>query len=561
MSFDNPRVLGLLLLFIAYIPFVIVRWRKSRESAALFAAAAPSDERELLLKELRQRMILSEVFFLLFVGFLVIALAGPRWGVRIVPDYRRGVDVVLAFDLSRSMNVRDCPPVSRDRSAAQSNISRLERGIDIARELVTALGDVRIGAAIGKGKGILAVPLTHDSETVMIFLYSLESAAITGRGTNLESLVNAASSSFQDSIPTRRVIILFSDGEAHSGSFQLSVERARKEGISLSAVGLGSDEGGPVPVEPGPDALNGFLVEADGRPVISARQGDVLRSGAEKTRGIYVSGSRNDAAQVLAGYINSLSAESRLSGHRREANPRWRIFVLAAIASLAGMRIMGFSRRPPQPGTGKLRGTPWLMVLVCFVLFSASSCARTQGKLLVMEGNFFNARGFYTEAISSYLKALYYDEAVPYAEYGLASAYFSLEEGNAALERYRAAEQGLSELRGEDPELRYRIYYNTGIIHFEKGEYNEAARAFRDALKVDGSRIDAKRNLELSLLTINRSSSPQTASSSGNTEEGREGTSSSGENSALFEYLRQKEQEQWKSREWTGEDDSSGPDY
>jgi len=355
LSFDNPRILGFLILIVSFIPIVIVRWRKSRESAALFAAASSSHERESVLKELRLRMILSDIFFLLFAGFLVIALAGPRWGVRIVPDYRRGVDVVLAFDLSRSMNVRDCLALSGNITMNRpelSNVSRLEKGIGIARELVAALGDVRIGAAIGKGRGILAVPLTYDSDTVLTFLYSLDSGTLTGRGTNLESLINASSSSFQDSIPTRRSIILFSDGEAHSGSFQLAVEKARRAGITLSAVGLGSDEGGPVPAELA-DAPNGFLVDTDGRLVLSPRQSDVLRSGAEKTGGVYVPGSRNDAAQVLAGYINSLSAESRLSGHRREANPRWRIFVLAAMVCLAGMRVMGFNRRPPRRRKGE----------------------------------------------------------------------------------------------------------------------------------------------------------------------------------------------------------------
>ena len=177
-----------------------------------------------------------------------------------------------------------------------------------------------------------------------------------------------------------------------------------------------------------------------------------------------------------------------------------------------------------------------------------------------MEGNFFNTRGFYTEAISSYLRAIGYDEIAPYAEYGLGAAYFSLEEGEAALERYLAAEKVLLERNRDDHgELRYRIQYNSGIIHFEKGEYIDAARAFREALKIDSSRIEAKRNLELSLLTITRTSSPQAASQDGRTEESRE--TSGGNSSVLFDYLREKEQDQWKSREWIGESDPSGPDY
>ena len=549
MSFDYPVFLFFLLILVAFIPFVVIRYLKSREKAALFAAAAPSNRREPLLKELRLRIIMSDIFFLLFLGLLIIALAGPRWGLRIVSDYRRGVDLVLAFDLSRSMNVRDCPPY---RSSEVDSISRLERGMEIAQELVALLGDVRLGAAIGKGRGVLAVPLTYDSETVLNFLYILDSGSVTGKGTNLETLLNASLTAFQDSIPSRRGIILFSDGEVLSGSLQRALDKTRRAGITVSAVGLGSDAGGPVPLDPsnerGLEPMEGYLLRADGRTVISSRRTDSLRSGAEKSGGVYVDGARDDAARLLAAYVNSLSAESRLQGQRREANPRWRFFILAAMACLGGVRLMGFSRRRGRRGI--------LPVLLCLTMFS--SCARTQGKLLVLEANFFNTRGYYTEAIASYLKALNYNDATPYAEFGLASAFFSLEEGEASLARYSEAEKAMGLMYEDHGELRYRIHYNMGIIYFENGEYEEAVHEFREALKVDGSRIEAKRNLELSLITSARSSSPQAVSSE-ETEGGEEG--SGGGSSVLFEYLKAKEQEQWKSREWTEESDFSGLDY
>jgi Ca-activated chloride channel family protein len=545
LSFDNSTLLFLLLIPLVLIPVVIVRYIKNREKAALFAAAAPSNRREMLLKELRLRMILSDIFFLFFLCLLIVALAGPRWGVRIVADYRRGLDVVLAFDVSRSMNVRDCPPHEFYR---QNNASRLECGIGISRELVGYLEGVRFGTAISKGRGILSVPLTFDSDMVMNFLYVLDNQAVTGRGTNLESLLDAAVGAFQESVPSCRGIILFTDGENLSGSFQRAVNKARKAGISLCTVGLGSDSGGPVPVEKGPDAPDGFLLDADGKIIRSKRQEDVLQNAAARSGGIYVDGSQDDTAKILAGFINSLSADSRLQGQRREANPRWRFFIMAAMACLGGARLMGFSRRSRRRGV--------LQVLLC--MFALSSCSNIQGKLLVMEANFFNTRGLFTEAIASYLKALNHDEAVPYAEYGLAYVFSALDEGEAALDRYIEAEKSLL-LNSEDhPELRFRIHYNMGIIYFENENYEEAINSFKEALKVDSSRIEAKRNLELSLLSIARSNTPQ-GTSSQEAEDGRQGTG--GGSTVIFEYLKAKEQEQWKSREWTGENSYSGPDY
>ncbi|MDR1374593.1 MAG: VWA domain-containing protein, partial [Treponema sp.] len=309
MSFDNPRLLWFLLLLVPSALIMVFRYRKHGGKPELFAASAPAPERERLVREFRFRMICGDFFFLLFLSSLIFALAGPRWGFELIADYRRGVDLILALDVSRSMQVRDSGP--------QRN-SRLDRGIEIARNLAASLGDVRLGTAVGKGRGVLAVPLTYDSEAVLNFLDSLDGFSITGTGTNLESLIDAASGAFRDGSPGRREIILFSDGESLSGSPEGAVNRARNRGVTLSAVGLGSDEGGPVPVEPGPDAPEGVLLSG-AVPVTSRRHGGFLERTAEKSGGLYIDGNRSDAARAAADYIRSLSAESGLTGRRRES--------------------------------------------------------------------------------------------------------------------------------------------------------------------------------------------------------------------------------------------------
>jgi Ca-activated chloride channel family protein len=174
-----------------------------------------------------------------------------------------------------------------------------------------------------------------------------------------------------------------------------------------------------------------------------------------------------------------------------------------------------------------------------------------------MEGNFFTSRGMYTEAIASYLKAQPYGEARAYAEFGLGSAYFSLDEGAIALERFAAAEKALRETSTKPyPELAYRIHYNTGVVRFKEGDYSGAVQSFRSALAVDGGRIEAKRNLELSLLSLSQRKIPQPVSQ--NKAEIRDFHD---QTSVLFDYLRRKEQNQWKSREWIEESPDSGPDY
>jgi Ca-activated chloride channel family protein len=188
-----------------------------------------------------------------------------------------------------------------------------------------------------------------------------------------------------------------------------------------------------------------------------------------------------------------------------------------------------------------------------FTLFLCA-CSNLSGKLLIMQANFHNSRGSYTEAISSYMKAHEYPDTAPYAEYGLGTVYFTLGEEKAARERFAEAERMLEVLGpAAGRELQYRIHYNTGIVLFSGGNFSGAVESFRSALKIDGGKKEAKRNLELSIRSLER----ENRSGGGK----NDGQSESESRSAIFEYIQQKEINQWKSREWTMEEEINGPDY
>jgi Ca-activated chloride channel family protein len=206
----------------------------------------------------------------------------------------------------------------------------------------------------------------------------------------------------------------------------------------------------------------------------------------------------------------------------------------------------------------KFRFSSFFVAIAALLLLILSCSGRSQvaGKLMLLRGNFFNAQGMYTEAILAYLEALEYDETAPYAEYGLGSVCLSLDEQAPALRHFTAAEEKLTVMLREDHrELIYRINYNRGVISFHSGDFAAAVDQFRSALETDGSRIEAKRNLELSLLSIDSQSSGASSSLLQNIQEEEEGPQ------ALFEYIRRKEQDQWKSREWAEDTGFAGPDY
>jgi Ca-activated chloride channel family protein len=196
----------------------------------------------------------------------------------------------------------------------------------------------------------------------------------------------------------------------------------------------------------------------------------------------------------------------------------------------------------------------WFYIIIFSLLMG--SCSDIPGKLLIMEGNSHFSRRMYSEAIVPYMKALEYAESDAYGEYGLGSVYLAIGEDHAALDRFTAALELLetaSPAAGKTAgrELRYRIHYNTGVVLFSEGDFSGAAEYFRNALRIDGSKIEAKRNLELSLKSLAREKLTAAA----------EDAAASESRAAFFDYIRQREINQWRTKEWPAEEESDEPDY
>ena len=482
--------------------------------------------------DLKKKLLFSGILFYLFLAFAVIALIGPKWGVGYAPvEYRKGLDVVFAIDISRSMDIRDAQVGAQSRTHPVF-YSRLERGISIVKESVTAVSGARFAAAIGRGNGYLAVPLTYDSEAALLFLESLNVSSMTGRSTNLEVLVDAAADAFQASSPARKIIVLISDGESHAGVLRNAVNRCVRDNITLNTVAVGSDEGRQITT---------LVNDPDSPSALSKRDSTAMRAVAERAGGIYIDAVREDAGSALSSQLLSLAQETGSQNRKKEPKQRRPLFIILAIIAYGASK---FVTRQSQKKPLRRLSAASIIVLLFF-----TSCS--EGKLLLLQANYLNVLGRYDEALTSYLKALNYEDSAPYAEYGLGVTFYHLDEEKAALNRYNDSRKLLEKYsNNEHRELRFRNNYNSGVIFFEEGNYHSAADSFKEALRIDPRRLDAKRNLELSLMSI--SMETNTESKTGNREESRE---------ILFEYLKRDEQQKWKSREWTPEENYTGPDY
>jgi Ca-activated chloride channel family protein len=213
----------------------------------------------------------------LVVGGLLlatVALMGPRWGTEVRSVERRGVDLVVALDVSASMQTQDVPP------------SRLRRTKNEIRSLVDELTGDRVGLVLFAGEGFVQAPLTTDYSAFRLFLDAAGPDQLSRPGTNLSAAVDAAVQAFEASRPASdsaaapgeprpRALLIVSDGEHHEGDLQTARQKAEEAGVTLLTAGVGTEEGGRIPVYER-DRRVGFKRDSDGNIVQSRLNESVL---------------------------------------------------------------------------------------------------------------------------------------------------------------------------------------------------------------------------------------------------------------------------------------------
>jgi Ca-activated chloride channel family protein len=227
---------------------VYLFWRAARErqasldrfgNAALVQQLAPIAPRW-------RRRLKSALAVLAIVG-LGLSLMGPRFGTQLRTVERRGVDLVVALDVSTSMQAQDVAP------------SRLKRAKEEIRDLAVELRGDRVGLVLFAGTGFVQCPLTTDYDALRLFLDVAGPDQIPVPGTNFEAAFDAATDAFDAARPPSdstarsdeqraQVLLVLSDGENHVGDLGALKQRARANNITLFAAGIGTADGARIPV-------------------------------------------------------------------------------------------------------------------------------------------------------------------------------------------------------------------------------------------------------------------------------------------------------------------------
>jgi Ca-activated chloride channel family protein len=233
-------------------------------------------------------------YIILFALFaLIITMAGPQFGTKLETIKRKGIELIIALDVSNSMNATDIGP------------SRLERAKRAIAQLVDKLNNDRIGIIVFAGEAYTQLPITTDYPSAKMFLNSINTDIVPTQGTAIGSAINLAVNSFSQQEDINRAIIVITDGENHEDNPVEAAKKAAEKGIKVYTVGMGLPKGAPIPVKGG--KANQFMKDRQGNVVISKLDEKTLKEVAIAGNGAYI-----PANNIRKGINNLVDELSRL---------------------------------------------------------------------------------------------------------------------------------------------------------------------------------------------------------------------------------------------------------
>ncbi len=497
MSFGAPEWLWGLLLIPLLIALFVRSEHRGLKRLQQFVSAR-------LLPQLagtvnRPRRIIRFGLLLLGLALAVVSLAQPRWGYTFEDVKRKGLDLLIAVDTSRSMLSNDVQP------------SRLERVKLAIQDLIDELQGDRVGLIAFAGRAFLQAPLTIDYDAVVEAVNDLDTKTIPEGGTNISSAITLATQSFGKSAMGNRVLIIFTDGEELSGDAVKTAKAAADAGVRIFTVGVGTPQGSLIPIT-ADDGETNFVKDSAGQVVKSKLDDKRLREIAEATGGFYLhleNGPRSMQQIQTEGLAKMQAAEMDVRLSRRPIEryewPLGAALIAIALSILiperkrvrARAQVPASARKVPHSlaaGPAKAAGAAAAILMLVSL---SSAFATAPGVNAYQQGKFEDAYKEFQDTLKSHPQS----RAEEKLQFDSGTAAYKLKDYNKALESFSQA------LLTPDTGLQTKGHYNLGNTLYQRGEmqkaddkklsdWTNALDHYEQTLKLDPQNKEAKDNYE-----------------------------------------------------------------
>lgn len=281
--FEHPYLLYLLALIpLVWLIFLLQRRAKQKRLRSIID---PNLKSALVPMASKAKAWVKLVIYSLALIALVLALANPQFGSKTEEVKRKGIDLMIALDVSNSMQAEDLYP------------NRLERAKRSIEELLSYLKSDRIGIVVFAGEAFVQLPITSDHSAAKLFLNSIESNLIATQGTDIGNAVELCLNSFDMEAPSSKAIILISDGEDHEESANAAIQKAAEAGVVVHAIGMGSPDGAPIPIYQGGKRI-GFRKNKEGNTIVTKLDDAMLSELANMSDGIFVRATNGESGMA-----------------------------------------------------------------------------------------------------------------------------------------------------------------------------------------------------------------------------------------------------------------------
>lgn len=233
-------------------------------------------------------------FWLTFAALTltIFLLTRPQFGSKLETVKRKGVEVVIALDISNSMLAQDVTP------------SRLDKSKKLISKLVDEFDNDKVGLIVFAGDAFTQLPITSDYVSAKMFLESISPALITTQGTAIGKAIDVAMRSFTPQEGVGRAIVIITDGENHEGGAVEAAKEAVKKGIRVFVLGVGSPDGAPIPIE----GTNEYRKDNSGNVIVTRLNEQMCQEIAKAGDGMYIRvDNTNSAQRALNSEINKMA--------------------------------------------------------------------------------------------------------------------------------------------------------------------------------------------------------------------------------------------------------------
>jgi Ca-activated chloride channel family protein len=461
-EFESPYyfILVLLLPIGLVAQKAYVKWQTEKQ--AVFSE--PKALEKLLVNSPKQISRIKFMLQIMAVFFIVLALVNPKLGSKVETVPAKGVEIVFAIDVSKSMLCKDIQP------------NRLEKSKQIMTQMIESIGSDRIGIVAYAGSAYPVLPMTTDYELAKMFTQSINTNLISSQGTAIESAIQT-SVDFFDNPTSGKAIILFSDGEDHqNASFDIS-KVTKEKNVKIITVGVGTANGGTIEFE---DELGFQQVKKDknGQVVITKLNQGILQKIASETNGTYCND--NQISKVVASIKSALASVKQQEFKAQELAQKQSQFQwFLGIAFL--LLLLEFFIT-----NSNLNIKNWLQnkqINLVFLLFFVSATAFSQENKTV---NFQQ-----NEKQLRVIKAKEKKQKQP-AEYNLGNTIYKNKKYAEAISNFKNAAQ-----TAKNNAQKHKAYHNLGNAYMQDKNYKLAVASYKNALKANAKDEKTRYNLAL----------------------------------------------------------------